>query len=214
MPSRRDEPDVWYAAYGSNIERARLGFYLVGGTHPLTGRVTPGCRDRTPPGDDRGVELAHPVRFGRHSTGWEGGIAFLDDRARGRTLGRAWRVGLSQLADIVAQENGREPGTIDVPADDLGPERPVRRVLPDGWYGRVLWCGEIDGLPVLTCTADWDLAAEPPSPPSGTYLATIARGLREVGHPADEIVSYLHGLEGVRPAWTRDQVAALVSPVA
>lgn len=157
--------------------------------------------------------LDHPVRFARHSAGWEGGIAFLDDRTPGRALARVWRLGLSQVADIVAQENGRAPGTVSVPVGQLGPQQPTLPVLPDGWYGRLVWCGEIDGRAVLTCTADWPLADEPPTPPSATYLATIARGLCEVGHAVEEVVAYLHGLTGVAPAWTPDQIAELVAPV-
>lgn len=213
MPSRPDEP-IWYAAYGSNIEQSRFGFYLEGGTHPITGRVTPGCRDRRPPDRDQGIVLDHPVVFARHSRGWEGGIAFLDDARAGRTFGRAWRITLEQLLDVVAQENGNEPGTLPLGRlDGLGPDRRSVVVHPNGWYGRMVWCGELEGRPVLTCTADWVLSSEEPAPPSPTYLATIARGLRELGHRDADIVAYLLSLSGVAPAWTATSVSALLTPV-
>lgn len=211
MASSRAADRVWYAAYGSNIERERFRLYLDGGTHPLTGRVTPGCRDRTGPADDRAIELPHPVLFARHSLGWDGAIAFLDSDTPGRALGRAWLITPDQLLDVMAQECGREPGTMPEGAlHDIGPDRHTVAAVPEGWYGRLVWCGDLDGVPILTCTADWALRDEVPAPPSSTYLSTIARGLAELGHPRRRIVDYLGGLAGVQPTWTPTDIGALV----
>ena len=202
---------VWYAAYGSNLELARLMLYLEGGTHPLTGRVTPGCRDHTPPRANRPAELDVDVVFARHSRGWEGGIAFLDADRPGKALVRLWLITAEQFADIVAQENVAPTGTVDTSVvADVGPTRPLATAIDAGWYGRVRWCGTADGVPILTCTADWDLSLEAPNPPTPAYLATMARGLVECGHDATTIVGYLSALRGVAPEWSDEQLHALL----
>lgn len=211
MRSSSEHPRIWYAAYGSNIERERFQLYIDGGTHPVTGRVTPGCREQAPPEADRAIELDHPILFARRSKGWEGAIAFLDDRSPGRTLGRAWLVTASQLLDVVAQECGREPGTVPAgPLGSLSQDRRSTSAVPDGWYGRLVWCGAIDGIPVVTCTAAWDLRTEEPTAPSASYLATIVRGLCEIGHDPEDVVHYLQEVPGVAPHWTAARIHALV----
>lgn len=189
---------VWYAAYGSNLAADRFALYVQGGTHPTTGRVTPGCRDPRPPAASVAATLEHRVVFARHSTGWDGAVAFLDADGSGMALVRLWRITLGQLVDVVAQENVARPGTVDGTAVvGLGRRRPTCSVIAGGWYGRVLWCGERDGAPVLTCTADWDLAAEVPAPPAPAYVATMGQGLRELGHGAGVVADYLASLPGM-----------------
>lgn len=173
--------DVWYAAYGSNLDGERFACYVSGGVAPGSSRRNPGCRDTTPPRDDRPVELPYRLYFGGESRAWGGGVAFVDGAVADTTLGRAWLLTQEQFDDVVAQENGLPPGSR----------------ITSGWYRSVLSCGIIDGLPVLTITSP-DRRA--PNPPSDAYLAVVARGLAEAhALDPDGVAAYLAPRAGVDP---------------
>ena len=101
---------VWYASYGSYMSAERLACYLAGGCPPGATRTYPGARDRTLPTDVRPLELAGCVYFAWHSATWGGGIAFYDPDGPGSSVGRAYRLTLGQLSDVLEQEMHREPG--------------------------------------------------------------------------------------------------------
>lgn len=181
---------VWYAAYGSNLDGARLRCYLSGGRPPGGGRVHPGCRDHTPPREDRPLVLPFTLYFGGRSTVWGGGaVAFVDpepDPAAG-TLARGWLIEQEQLADLLAQERGRLPGDDVVPFADLGAMGSL--TLGTGWYEHVLLCGAIDGRPVVTFTSAQPV---PVGRPHRSYLDRLVAGLVEShGLTAEEAEAYL-----------------------
>ena len=83
---------VWYACYGSNINRERFMRYINN------------CTDRTEPVEDRPYEFAHPVFFAGASSIWGGkGKVFLDDTADGHAFGRIYKITDEQYSD--AKEN-------------------------------------------------------------------------------------------------------------
>ena len=87
---------VWYACYGSNINRERFMRYINN------------CTDRTEPVEDRPYEFAHPVFFAGISSIWEGkGKAFLDDTAAGHAFGRIYRITEEQYREVKMYE-GRD----------------------------------------------------------------------------------------------------------
>ena len=183
---------VWYAAYGSNLARARFSCYLRGGVPAGAHRANPGCRDSTPAGDVRPVTLPHRLYFAGTSRSWGGGgVAFLDpalDPTAG-TLGRAWLVTVEQLSDVLAQENGRRPPGPDLALDVLAAEGAV--TLGPGPYEHLLAGGDIDGIPVATFTCARRLPATAPGP---AYRDVIVTGLAEShGLTPDEARSYLDG---------------------
>ena len=55
-------------------------------------------------------------------------------------------------------------------------------MLDDGWYGRLVHVGALDGEPALTFTSP-DPGALEPRPPSERYAGTVARGLVETFGP-------------------------------
>ncbi len=181
-------PLVWYAAYGSNLWRARLLVYLTGGPvpHSPAGREQAGGRDPSPPLDHRPLELpGHRLLFARSSAGWGGGgVGFLaphDPPVPGPgpvgALGRIWLVTGAQFDDIAAQENGRPPGSVTVDPAAVGPGRPLE--VCDGWYGRVLHLGAgPGGHPVLTVTCP-DPGGLPLHPAHPSYLRVVGLGLME-----------------------------------
>ena len=87
---------VWYACYGSNINRERFMRYINN------------CTDRTEPAEDRPYEFAHPVFFAGTSSIWEGkGKAFLDDTADGHAFGRIFKITDEQYREVKVYE-GRD----------------------------------------------------------------------------------------------------------
>ena len=81
--------EVWYACYGSNINKDRFMNYIND------------CENTTPPVEDRPYEFAHPVFFAGQSSIWDyKGTAFLDDEARGSALGRIYKITEEQYLDI------------------------------------------------------------------------------------------------------------------
>ena len=91
-------------------------------------------------------------------------MAFLDVEAAGAALCRRWLVTAEQFADVVAQENRADPGTVTVDWDGLAAQGSA--VVGEGWYGRLVWCGEVAAAPVVTFTAARH--AEPSAPSART----------------------------------------------
>lgn len=202
-PERRA---VWYGCYGSNLSIARFRCYLAGGTPPGSARGQPGCRDATPPTGNRAVTLPGRVHLAQHSPAWDGAVAFLDTAAPGRSPGRAYRITVEQVADVVAQENGRPPGSVTVDLGDLV-TRGREEVCP-GWYGTLAHVGAVDGEPLFTITSSWTLDDIEVAPPSAAYIRTMGAGLAEAhGWSTEEVAAHLLQCPGVAPTWSIDAVA-------
>ena len=195
---------VWYAAYGSNLSRARFDCYLKGGCPDGATHVYPGCRDASPPSDDVAATIDVELAFGGASVTWGGGVAFVR-HAHAKARARLYLLALEQFADVVAQENWLEPGSVL-----LEPALAMPLTLEgEHVYRLVVPLGERAGLPVLTVSQP---AATEPSRPSLPYLRHIAGGLREShGMSTDEIVEYLSAAPGVRGALPTDDLEAAVS---
>jgi hypothetical protein len=151
---------VWYAAYGSNLLRARFLAYLEGGSFE-GGPPERGCADPSPPRDEAAMTIRHRRYFAYEAARWGGGgVAFVDPYVRGTTLGRAYLVTEEQFADVLAQENGW----------------PDRTPIDQGWYRCVLGMGEHDGVPLRTITS---LDRGPLRAAAPPYLDVIRRGEAE-----------------------------------
>lgn len=134
------------------------------------------------------------VAFAWHSPTWDGGIAFLEPRADGEVLARAYLLTARQLADVLEQEMWREPG-VEL---DLGRLLRERRLeIGPGRYETLHVVGELDGSPVVTFTAP-DVEALGIRAPADDYLRTMARGLAAAhGSTPQQAAHYLAGCRGV-----------------
>lgn len=211
---------IWYAAYGSNLDRARFSCYLRGGRPVGSRRAYRGCRDPREPLADVPATLPFSLYFGGESATWGGGSAFLDTGSGdgARTYVRLYLLSWAQLEDVVAQENGAPAARLTAvgratrsyiagPAAEHG-------TVPGGgsWkYGAVVVCGELDGRPIATVTAP--AACRPEiAAPSAAYLRTIARGLRQShGMSPGGIADYLLGKAGVSGRWSRPRLRQLAT---
>lgn len=192
---------VWYAAYGSNLSRARLLCYLQGGCPPGARRSYAACGDDRPPAADVPATLPLSLAFTGASPVWGGGtvVASPAYRPRDRALVRLYLLTMEQLGEIHARENHVSVTTLPVPGAAApwwyvpnGTPGPPRR------YAAVLRCGTRDGAPIVTFTAP-----TPPPPaalaaPAPAYVGTIADGLRQShGLPTAAVVAYLRAIPGI-----------------
>jgi hypothetical protein len=200
-----DDALVWYASFGSNLSRARLGCYIAGGTPTGTRREYEGCRDRRPPREHRTLTLPGHLRFGGESSVWGGGMAFYSPGDEGVVHARAYLLRVEQLIDLVAQESRHPVGTTLV-LSDVGPTRHGLSSV----YDVLMDLGELDGHRLLTLSAS---RHHPLNPPSGAYVRTMADGLADgFDLDADARVAYLASAVGMLPTWTPEAVRELLAP--
>ena len=201
---------LWYAAYGSNVNRERFLEYIRGGTSRFNGTRLPGCRNKQDPVRDYALAVNHELYFARMSDAWGGGVAFVQPApSRSQTLGRAYLITEEQFLDLACQENGKRPGDPEMAFDYRFAEEnaqsyfnPADPTRPSGqgglWYGRVVRIGTRESWPVFTMTAEWDGYADV-NPPSRGYVTCIAAGIRQLGRISEgALVEYFLGKVGVR----------------
>ena len=186
---------VWYAAYGSNMSAARLRCYLEGGCPPGGRKAQIGARNPSPPRAWRAVRLPFQLRFADRSAVWGGGKAFVaTSSSLGRDrpcLARAWLLRREQFEDLASQESGRDSVRIRL----LRLRRDGSLRIGTGPYDRVVDCGDLDGIPMVTLTHPSRPRRRSPSHP---YLRILAEGLREThGLTGPESAAYLASADGV-----------------
>ena len=208
LDTGRRDGRVWYASYGSNLLAERFGYYLSGGALPGQEVGHIGARDSTPARASATWAVPHALHFGGDALRWGGGgVCFIDPRpGSGTAVVRLWNVTREQFDDVAAQENGLEPGSLDVDHDaaiDAG-----HLDVHERRYGRVLYCGRYEGDPVFTFTGH-ELRAN--SAPGDAYMTVVARGLVECGLSPDEAAAYLMAAHGVPAGWSHAQIVALLT---
>ncbi|WP_307849047.1 histone deacetylase [Micromonospora sp. U56] len=203
---------LWYVAYGSNMDPARLGWYLAGGRPPGGLRSYPGCRDCRPPRRTEPVLVPGGVYFAGESRAWTGGMAFYDPELPGTAATRGYLLTAGQFADIAAQEMYRPPGA-DLDLIAVAVEA-GRATLGPGRYETLLRVGVRDGVPMLTFTAPWRAGEVEWTAPAPVYLGMIAAGLRAAhGWSVGRTVAYLADRPGVTGHWTQADLTDLVAGV-
>jgi len=87
---------VWYAAYGSNINKSRFMEYIER------------CSDKTPPVKEKQYIFSNPIYFANRSGRWDNkGVAFLDIEQQGKAYGKMYLITEEQLEQIhVLEGNG------------------------------------------------------------------------------------------------------------
>jgi hypothetical protein len=183
---------LWYAAYGSNVNRERFLEYIYGGKSAFNGQTYPGCRTKQDPIRDYAMMVNRELYFAKNSPPWGGAVAFVrPEPSKSQTLGRAYLITEEQFVDLAAQENGRRPGdpefrfsysySADHAESYFNPSDPGTSI-PGGklWYGRILLLGTRESWPIFTLTAEWPGYLDV-NTPGRTYLKTVADGIRQLG---------------------------------
>jgi len=212
LPMTRAGTDhlIWYASYGSNVNRARFLCYLQGGTPAGASRPQRGARDQSLPLDDAPCVFRSAIRFAGYSKLWDGAPAFLEHRQTSPgALGRRYLITKEQFADVVAQENSLD-GPLSIPFDAVQPG--AHTLIPTRVYDTIVGLDPVDGIPVATFTSSNVPEDQQAAPPSAAYLGTILRGLVEV-HELDHatLARHLHGAGGVAPTWSVPAIEQLLN---
>lgn len=203
------QPLLWYASYGSNILYERFRCYVEGGQITGNSRVYEGCRNTQPPRDARNIRIPHQLYFAKQSQSWNGGGVCFVRHQRDRTaetLGRMYLITREQFEDVVRQEsNTLENFTIDY--SDLN-EKGFSDLIPNVWYGRMIYLGEEEGHPIYSFTNSQD--QQEVQAPSLAYLSTIMRGLQENFQlNAAQLAEYFIQQAGIEPHFDRDSLRQL-----
>lgn len=148
---------IWYACYGSNLNKHRFLCYLKGGQCKYNNRTYEGCTDKSDPIADRPIIMPHSLYFGNESGSWEySGVAFINpqvDKTQ-RTLGRMYLITAEQFAEIHVQEGDSS-----------------------NWYNQIIDLGENMGYRIKTFT---NSRVRPLNAPSPKYCKVISDGLQEI----------------------------------
>jgi len=214
---------VWYASYGSNMDRNRFLTYVTGGTPKGSANAHSGCRDKARPEGDIPIRYRGRMHFAYQSRRWEsGGVAFMDNDGVSHALGRAYNVSMGQFDDIVAQENGAQTltGAKKTPAEEAIVNGKAE--ASHGIYGTMVHIGDYDGAPVFTFTSDFtaqesleEKHAKKPdnfstNKPSDNYIRMVGNGLHETfGMTAHQQADYLRGCPGME-SMNRRQLLRIV----
>lgn len=208
---------IWYAAYGSNLDPDRFECYLSGGRPLGATRTYPGVREPVLNLQARALRISGQLSFAWHSPTWGGGIAFYEPAPTTATpaghpekivLARGYLLTHQALSDVVEQEMRRSPS---VNHDFAEVVRTGRQMLGPGRYETLHRVGEFEGRAVLTFGID-DAASLGLRAPAAAYVATIARGLRRTHDlTLTAVVDYLLDCPGMTPGWDRESLTAVVS---
>lgn len=178
---------VWYAGYGSNINRERFLKYLIGGKAEGAKIEEIGAIDKAVPIKEKNIILRHKLFFAENSKRWNGGVAFINYRYEPnvKTFGKMYLIKFEQFKEVFCQEN-RLP--LESPKWEMVEELTQHRsaVIADGKYGRVLCLGESEKFPILTFTMTKEIEEMRLNKPSKEYIQVIAKGIEEAFNLSDD----------------------------
>lgn len=203
------EQYVWYASYGSNINKDRFLCYIKGGRPKGSTETEVGCKDTSSPIDEGMFTIPYPLYFAKEAGRWGSkGVAFINGTKNetSETYSKKYLITPEQFLDVLKQENSGIHFDID-----------LKKVKESGamifrnraWYGRILYLGDDGGYPIYTFTAPWDMDDIMLNPPSHEYLHTIITGLKEY-YSKDEIHQYLENKPGIKGKYAAEELARLI----
>ncbi|MEH7747358.1 hypothetical protein V7659_20320 [Neobacillus drentensis] len=201
---------VWYASYGSNLNKDRFLCYIKGGSPAGSTRVESGCKDSSLPVAETTFPLHRPLYFAKEAAGWQSqGVAFigLKQGEEYLTYSKKYLITIEQFLDVVKQENSGDHFEIDL---NEVKEKGSKIFRHRAWYGNIIYLGDDQGYPIFTFTAPWEQAEVEMKKPSHNYLATIIKGLK-TDYTEEEIFYYLQNTPGITGFYTDDELAKVIA---
>ncbi|MEH7385836.1 hypothetical protein V7147_10550 [Bacillus sp. JJ1521] len=200
---------VWYASYGSNINRDRFLCYLKGGRPKGSNETEVGCKDPSSPINEGMFTIPYPLYFAKEAGRWDSkGVAFINGTKNDKavTFSKKYLITSEQFLDVLQQENSGIQFEIDLEKVKESGSMIFRK---RAWYGRILYLGEDGGYPIFTFTAPWEMDDITYNKPSYEYLETIVTGLKEY-YSKNEIRQYLENKPGIAGKYTAEDLASLI----
>jgi len=168
---------LWYACYGSNINKERFMKYIEG------------CSDKTPPRDERPFIFDYPIYFSNNSPSWDyKGVAFLDINKKGKSFGKIYLITKEQFEEIKLQEGSNRNwygktvclGSLDgIPVKTITKEERTSDVIPSTRYIVVIKKGIRDTYPEMTLP---DIDAYLMKSYLNEYHVSVLKHLRSQAH--------------------------------
>ncbi|MEH7223319.1 hypothetical protein V7112_05830 [Bacillus sp. JJ1566] len=200
---------VWYASYGSNINRDRFLCYIKGGRPKGSNETEVGCKDPSSPIDEGTFTISYPLYFAKEAGRWGSkGVAFISASKNDNavTYSKKYLITSEQFLDVLKQENSGIQFNIDLEKVKESGSMVFRK---KAWYGRILYLGDDNGYPIYTFTAPWDMDDITFNKPSHEYLETIISGLKEY-YSKDEIYHYLKNKPGIKGLYTAEEFGGVM----
>jgi hypothetical protein len=201
---------VWYASYGSNINKDRFLCYIQGGNPKWSTKVEKGCRDKALPISEKSFIIHHQLYFSKEAAQWNGGgVCFigLDFNKSFETYSYMYLIKRDQFLDVVSQENNIDHIHLDLNEVIENGAKKYR----DSWYGNILYLDEVDDYPVFTFTTNEEFSLSNVRKPSLEYLITICVGLkREIGLTDEQIVDYFIRIPGIADKFTKEDIKQIL----
>lgn len=197
---------VWYASYGSNINRDRFLCYIKGGRPKGSTETEVGCKDTSSPIDEGIFTIPYPLYFAKEARRWDSkGVAFIDGSPTedASTYSKKYLITSEQFIDVLKQENSGMRIDIDLQKVKESGSMIFRE---KAWYGRIMYLGDDGGYPIFTFTAPWDIETVAFNKPSYEYLDTIISGLKEY-YSKEEIIQYLKNKSGIKGNYSIEELA-------
>ena len=201
---------VWYASYGSNINKNRFLCYILGGTPKGSAKDEKGCRDKSLPKDERAYKIQHQMYFAKESSSWQGGVCFigLEQDPSYETYSYMYLIKREQFLDVVRQENACE--NIDIDLEEVISKG--NKVIGKSWYGNILCLGDNEGYPVFTFTSIDEINPLNVRKPSKEYLLTIILGLKaQIGLDDNQILKYLKKTPGITGQISNEDLLRIIA---
>ncbi|MFB5198507.1 hypothetical protein ACE198_27160 [Neobacillus sp. KR4-4] len=201
---------VWYASYGSNLNKNRFLCYIKGGSPAGSTRVETGCKDQSLPIAESSLKFNYPLYFAKEAAGWQSqGVAFigLNQIEDSLTYSKKYLITSEQFLDVVKQENSGKIFEIDL---NEVKEKGAKIFRRHAWYGNIIYLGEDRGYPIFTFTAPWEQAEVEMKKPSHNYLATIINGLK-TDYTNEEIFYYLQDKPGIRGFYSDEELTKVIN---
>lgn len=200
---------VWYACYGSNLLGERFNCYIAGGKPEGSLRTYIGCTDKTIPEQSKPLEIKAELYFAKKSKIWSGGgVAFIQPNEQKLTLGKLYLITKAQFYELVKQEM-RFEGIFE-PDLNLAIKNGYLITQPETWYGKILFLGFEEEIPIFTFT-NVDFLEFEINTPNEHYLKKIIVGLKETHKlEEEEIFNYLSDKKGIRETLKQQQLDQLI----
>lgn len=207
--SAKKVQQVWYACYGSNLLEERFKCYIAGGKPTGSFRKYKGCKDKTLPSASKAIEIKAELYFAKSSKTWSGGgAAFIQPNEQNLTLGKMYLITTEQFTELVKQEIKFE-GKLE-PDLNLAIKNGHLITLPKTWYGKILFLGYEEEIPIFTFT-NIDFLESEINAPNAHYLEKIILGLRETYFLNEEqILKYLSSKSGIKGRMNEKELKKLI----
>lgn len=136
---------VWYACYGSNINRERFYQYINS------------CKDTSKPKSEESIVLPYELYFANKSAQWGNqGVAFIDSKTVGKTYGKMYLIKKDQFDEIKRKEGRNYSKEMEVGERDglkiytFTSSRRTGENVPSPQYLETIKVGLLDTWPELT----------------------------------------------------------------